>query len=320
MKNHAGGYSVSSLIILIVIMAYSPAGIPQAHSENAPVLKGKYLGQPTPGIKAVRFGSDIFVSGGGSFNLSFSPDDKELYYSFIKATEARPEPRYEIKGFMQVDGIWRGPETAAFSGTFSDVDITFSPDGRRLFFASERPHSESAGFDIYYLEKEEGGWSRPIYAGTEVNSMFGEVYPSLSRQGKLFFRSNRPGGFGDDDIYTAEWKGKTFTNVTNLGPAVNSEYHESNSFVAQDESYLLYVTNRPETGNRYVIYVSFQTGGGTWSPGVSLGDAVNSGDGAGAPTLSPDGKFLFFSRRGSDRGLYWISTEVIERLRPSREP
>jgi Tol biopolymer transport system component len=105
-------------------------------------------------------------------------------------------------------------------------------------------------------------------------------------------------------------------NVRNLGPDVNSEYGQSNSVIAWDESYILFVTSRPETGELPQTFVSFQIGNNTWTRAASIGDEVNTEDGAGAPTLSPDGKYLFFKRRYEpSRGLYWVSTEIIENLR-----
>ncbi len=287
-----------------------------SQTDNAPKFKGKYLGQKPPRLKAVKFNEGVLFGDKNSFNVSFSPDGKELFFSHYKGTPERPHPEYEVRYFRQVDGVWYGPEIAFFSGKYSDVDVTFSPDGKKLFFTSDRPHPKSADMDIYYLEKKENEWSQPIYAGTEVNTVHNEVHAVLSAKGTLFFASNRPGGFGDKDLYRAEWIEGKFTNVTNLGPEVNSEYLDSDCFVAQDESYIVFDTIRPEDGGQPQIYVSFQTGDNTWTKAVSLGETVNTKEGSSAPTLSPDGKYLFFKRRqGKDRGIHWISTEIIEDLK-----
>lgn len=279
-----------------------------------------YLGEEPPGATAKLFhGGRLVERPDGekrSFNLAFAPDGTELFFSYYKATEEKPHPEYEIKTIKRRDGVWLDPETAPFSGHYSDVDINFSPDGKHLFFCSDRPQPRSAGLDIYYLTKEDQGWSEPIYAGTEVNTMEGEVYPSLSSKNNLFFRSSRPGGSGGSDIYRAEWVDGEFVNVRNLGPNVNSPHGQSNSFIAADESFVLFVSARPESNDVYQIYVSFQIGDNEWTPAVRLGPEVNTAAGAGAPTLSPDGRFLFFKRRtGPERGLYWISSEIIQRYR-----
>lgn len=287
-------------------------------NEAGARLRGDYLGRTRPGTAAAIFDDGQITGDSRLFNLSFSPEDNELFFSYNKATPERPEPRYEIRTMKRVEDTWHGPEVASFSGTHSDVDITFSPDGTKLFFASERPHSKSAGMDIYYLERQEDGWSQPIHAGPEVNSMAGEVHAVLSSRGNLFFRSGREGGYGHADLYKAEWSDGTFRNVTNLGPEVNTEYMESDCFVAPDESFILFNTIRPEHDMKPQIYVSFRVSADRWSKGRSLGESVNSPDGTQGSTLSPDGKYLFYkSGQGEHRAVYWISSEVITRLRPN---
>ncbi len=283
-------------------------------------FEGPYMGQTPPGKTARLFaGGELVQRAYGekrSFNLAFSPAGTELFFSYNKSTDDNPEPEYEIKSFRTIGDTWIGPFTAPFSGIHSDVDINFSPDGEYLYFASDRHHPEGGGLDIYYMKKEGEGWSAPVFAGPEVNSVAGEVYPSMSEQGNLFFRSSRPGGYSDSDLYRAKWREGEFVNVRNLGPQVNSPYGQSNSFVAADESYILFVSRRPDGGDVYQIYVSFQIGDNQWTEAVLLGEEVNTPAGAGAPTLSPDGKYLFFKRRdGEERGLYWISARVIDEVR-----
>ncbi|UJH67518.1 hypothetical protein [Allomuricauda sp. SCSIO 65647] len=288
------------------------------HSQ---VKKDNYFGQKPPGLKAELFHDGKLVlhpkGENRSFNVSFSPDGKEMFFSYYKATEKNPDPTYEIKTFKLVNGKWIGPVTASFSGKYSDVDINFSPDGNYVFFASDRPQPNSAGLDIYYAIKTEGGWSEPMYAGTDINTNEGEVYPSVSKNRNVFFRSTRPGGYGDDDLYRAEWVNGNFINVKNLGPNVNSVYGESNSVIAPDESYILFCTSRPENDNIQQIYISFQIGENIWTKATPVGAEVNTKAGSSAPTLTADGKYLFFKKvKEPYRGIYWISTEIFEKLRP----
>ncbi len=318
----------AAVLFLLGNLAWSGCADPP--STEAAASGGDYFGEEPPGLEARIFaGGELTPDPLGeknSFNLAFSPDGQEMFFSYYKGTEEHPEPAYEIKTFKKRGDRWVGPTTAAFAGEYSDVDITFSPDGHTIFFASDRHNPETADLDIYYATRERGGWSEPIHAGPEVNSMDGEVYPSISENGNLFFRSERPDGFGSADLYRAEWIDGRFTNVRNLGPQVNTEHHESNSVIAADESFILFVTNRPAHEGIYHIYVSFQVGDNVWTPAVGLGPEVNSDAGAGTPTLSPDGHYLFFKKRqGPERGLYWISTEIIQQIRervlgPSKSP
>lgn len=281
----------------------------------------KYFGQKPPELKAELFhGGRLVEHEKGekrSFNIAFSPDGKEMFFSYYKGTEEKPYPEYEIKTFKLINNEWVGPKVASFSGVYSDVDINFSPNGKYVFFASDRPQQHSAGLDIYYSIKTASGWSEPIYAGTNINTTEGEVYPSVSEKKNVFFRSSRPGGYGGDDIYQAKWVNGNFVEVKNLGPNVNSTYGESNSVIAPDESYILFCTSRPESGNIQQIYISFQIGKNIWTEAVSIGPEVNTEAGAGSPTLTPDARYLFFKKTKKPyRGIYWISTKIFKELKP----
>ncbi len=300
-----------SLLTILIITV-------QAYAQDSKI---NYFGQKPPGLKAELFNGGGFVEHPRgekrSFNVSFSPDGTEMFFSYFKATKEKPEPAYEIKTFKFIDEEWMGPKTASFSGKYSDVDINFSPDGNYLFFASDRPQPNSVGLDIYYAIKTEGGWSEPIYAGTDINTAEGEVYPSVSKKKNVFFRSSRQGGYGGDDLYRAEWVNGNFINVKNLGPNINSVFGESNSVIAPDESYILFCTSRPESSNIQQIYISFQIGENIWTKATPLGTEINTEAGAGSPTLSPDAKYLFFKKaKKPHRGIYWISTKIFEKLKP----
>ncbi len=290
----------------------------QATESEIVIFSGDYLGKKLPGLTAEEFDSGQITGDTKSFNFSFSPDGNELFFSYNKSDKIHPDAGYEIKQMKRINNVWSTPQTAPFSGIHSDVDITFSPDGNKLFFASDRTDSEKKHTDIYFLEKTKDGWSQPKFVEGEVNSPDGdEIHASISRNGNLFYRSTKPGGFGGNDLYMAEYVDGKFINARNLGANINTEYMETDCFIAQDESYLLFNTKRPVDDNKYNIYVSFQLEKGKWSKAQPLGKDVTSIYGAIGSTLSADGKYLFFSsRRGDTRGKYWISTEIIERLRP----
>ncbi|MCK5146596.1 PD40 domain-containing protein [bacterium] len=243
-----------------------------------------------------------------SFNLAFSPDGTELFFSYIKRTEENPEPAYEIKTMKFIDGEWTYPETAHFSGKYSDVDVYFSPNGKYLFYMTDNPALDSLG-GIYYLTKTEKGWSEPGFTGKEVNVKW-EAYPSVSLKGNLFFQSHREGGYGEIDLYRADWINGKFRNVRNLGPIINSEHGDYHAAISPDESYIIFSSTKPHPDGERILLVSFQKGDNDWTEPQSLGVKVNNGS-AGGPTFSADGKYLFYKK---NEGIYWISTKFINSL------
>ncbi len=88
-------------------------------------------------------------------------------------------------------------------------------------------------------------------------------------------------------------------------------------YVAPDESYLVIYSTLPGNLGQGDLYVSFRRPDGAWTDLRNLGPAVNTPGYDFAPSLSPDGRFLFFTRdRGDSQGdVYWIPASVIQKLR-----
>ena len=91
-------------------------------------------------------------------------------------------------------------------------------------------------------------------------------------------------------------------------------------FISPSQEYLLVHTQNKENEQRKDadIYVCFKEKDETWTKPISFGNEVNSNVNEGCPSITPDGKYMFFGRDQEDgtANLYWVSTEVIENLRP----
>ena len=101
-----------------------------------------------------------------------------------------------------------------------------------------------------------------------------------------------------------------------MGDAVNTGEREFCPFIAPDESYLIFSRTVPEEKGRSDLFISFRGGDGKWSEAVNMGDTVNSLHNETSPVVTPDGRYLFFSRVSGDiNGVFWTSADVIEELR-----
>ena len=67
------------------------------------------------------------------------------------------------------------------------------------------------------------------------------------------------------------------------------------------------------------IYVCFKTEDDKWGTPINLGDQVNIDKIERFPTLSPDGKYLFFMRHTETQDFFWVSTEIFDELRKKEE-
>ena len=148
-----------------------------------------------------------------------------------------------------------------------------------------------------------------------------DTAPTLAEKGTLYFMSTRPGGQGQADLYRSVWKDGRFGSPENLGSPVNTADYESSPFIAPDESYLLFASDKPGGYGLSDLYVSFRNPDGAWGEPVNLGPTINEkGTVTRRPSVSPDGRFLFFLSGKTGRGdVYWVNSKVIHRLK-GRQP
>ncbi len=100
-----------------------------------------------------------------------------------------------------------------------------SHDGKRLYFASDKPDG-IGGLDIYYSNWRNGYWEDPVNLGPDVNTEGNESYPFISETGELFFASDGRGGLGGKDIFVTKQKANGWHTPVRLAAPVNSEYDD----------------------------------------------------------------------------------------------
>jgi hypothetical protein len=305
----------SLLITMVLVFATQAFATPDY--DNWPVVAGHYLGQQPPGTTAEIFAPGIISTDRIEINSVFTPDGEEFYF-----TTWDQETGTRIMVARQVDGQWTVPELASFSKDPSDVDPAISHDGQRVFFSTRRPRpgetrSREDGFDMWFADRDGSGWGESQYMGPVVNSGTSQVYPSVTRDGTLYFQAIRGGGYGKADIYRSRFLDGTYQMPENLGPVINSENYEGDVFIAPDEGYLIVSIYGREGGfGKGDLYISFHRPGGEWSPLKNMGSAINSDKRDFCPMVTPDGKYLFFSSKREGEGdIFWVDAKVIETLR-----
>ncbi|MFC2096455.1 hypothetical protein ACFLQ3_02000 [Bacteroidota bacterium] len=104
----------------------------------------------------------------------------------------------------------------------------------------------------------------------------------------------------------------SYIKVELLNTDINTGYHEFHPFIASDERFLIFDSNRPGGFGDYDIYVSFKNNN-EWSKPINMGSKINSEGYEGVATVSHDGKYLFFNR---NEDIYWVDAKIIEELKP----
>lgn len=122
-----------------------------------------------------------------------------------------------------VNGEWTNVERVPFaSDSYSTEHPALSPDGSKLYFASDMPGSIGS-FDLYVVDiQEDGSFGEPQNLGEKINTPHREQFPFISDENVLYFSSNGHPGFGNMDLFRTEVENGTYSEVQNLGGTINS--------------------------------------------------------------------------------------------------
>jgi WD40 repeat protein len=200
---------------------------------------------------------------------------------------------------------WSAPVNVGpiINSTFAEAGPAISKDGLSLYFHSDRPGGEgSTDFWVSQRASQDAPWGAPVHLGDVINTPNTEAVAALSRDEHwLFFTSDRPGGFGGNDIW-ASYRQHThdpldWQPAVNLGADVNSAFIDSApSYFANDDGgapQLFFHSSRPGGIGGTDIYVSELFPNGTFGPASLVVELSNPGV-EQHPSIRFDGLEIFF--------------------------
>jgi len=274
----------------------------------------------TPAMDAVKadftFGTPTVVpnvsSVWGDAHPSISADGRELYFESDRPG-GNGDGDIWVATRETIDDDWRTPVWLGTTVNSSSTDWypSVSADGLSLYFTSRRP-SGSGGTDIWVTIRKTTSdpWEPPVNLGSTVNKSGDEWESSISTDGlTLYFTCAWSGGSGTYDLWvtTRETKEAPWAPAENLGPTVNTSSGDAAPSISADGLTLFFCSSRPGGANdfnRYDLYVTRRSDTDAhWRESRKLGPPVNSSFADMCPSVSSDGRTLyFFSNRPGGPG------------------
>jgi len=287
----AAGWTLGSL--------YSPVDLAFLNSPDA------YLRQARPSMTRCLFAPGIVSTAESQHSTpAVSPDGREIFWTGI---ENGREPFFMIYFVKFEDGNWTDPQPAPFSGMVDTTNPFFSLDGTRLFYCQEGPD----GDDLMAVERTETGWSEPFSMGPVFHGI--HYQGSIAQDETIYFPVETSAN--NRDIFRSRFVDGQYQPRENLGPAINSLQDDSGPFIAPDESYLIISSNRPGGYGTKDLYISFRLADSVWTPPTNMGYIVNSGQHESWASVSPEGKYLFFTTSRDNGNTFWVSARIISLLK-----
>ncbi len=230
-------------------------------------------------------------------DFTVSPDGSEAYFT---RSHFDNKTRFIVRA-ENVSGEWTNPEIASFSGRFNDLEPFFSPDGNRIYFASNRTADQKGvkgDFDIWYVEREpDGAWSEAVRLDAPINTDGNEYFPAVAASGNLYFTAEREDSKGAEDIYLAAMRADgTFMAPVSISENVNSTAYEFNAYVGPDETLLIFSSfGRPDGQGGGDLYYSLKDANGGWGRAMNLGEDINSASLDYCPHYDAGNGVLYFT-------------------------
>ena len=271
----------------------------------------------TPAVEIVGE-AELFAPGIAStehsdIRLTISPDGRTALW-FSRDRPGGPGG-YDIWIARRTGTGWTAATPVSFNSPGRDFDPAFSRDGRSVFFCSDRPGGVGKD-DLCRVALTADGFGTPENLGPKVNSAASEYAPMLSPDGRrLLFSSDRPGGAGRHDLYTARSKGRGFTAAAPLPGAINTTADEFDASFLADSRTLVFARAPNMQDDRIDLFAAASRGGrydaGMILP-LTVNDPVRDSYGPMLDWSGPD-RLTFSGQRGGAQSmeLYRITYRLV---------
>ncbi|MFQ3251487.1 MAG: hypothetical protein ACI9O6_003337 [Glaciecola sp.] len=268
--------------------------------EESPIHEGYVFGQIPPGPTPEIFAPGIVnTKENREVEGMFGADMNTFYFirrPLGESSESNALTVIEYKGNQ-----W---QKSVVKQGLSEPSI--SPDGKIIYFKKE------------YIKRTSTGWSELKSLGTPFEDIQ-IMRLSSSSNGTYYFDTFTP-ELDAPLRYSRLIDGK-YEQPKSLGNQFAVGSYNAHPFIAPDESYIIFDSRRDGGYGSSDLFISFRTADGLWGPAINLGGKINTPSAENYPSVSPDGKFLFFDRRKNSENnqptvdIYWVDAQIIETLK-----
>lgn len=263
----------------------------QVIAADAAITQETYLGQKPPGLIPEVFAPNLLSTKHRDWSAFLSPNLKEFYFTRKDVTSKKWSlVVFKYKNKQWIESIV-GPRVGR---------PIFAPDGKIMHLGNK------------YMERTSTGWSKVKSLGPMFDRKdYGIMRLSSSRKGTYVFDDYK----NKDVIRISTIKNGKREAPKLLNKNINSGKWTAHPFIAPDESYLIFDSERADGFGDTDLYISFKQKDGSWGTAINMGAKINTNGAERAGYISPDGKYFFFN----SGVIHWVDAKIIETLRPKKQ-
>ncbi|WP_169305092.1 TolB-like translocation protein [Pedobacter cryotolerans] len=272
---------------------------PETKKSNSSIAENLYFGYQPPGLNPEVFVPKKGIAKDWKLGNEDSLDMEEFYFTYSGNDPFLPA----VVVYRQEENYYRASKYTFHHSGVKNSNILYSRHN--------------------YIERTGSGWSNLKSLGPMFDRKdLGIMVLSVSTNGTIVFDDYKT----DDGIRISRIKDGKREEPKLLGKEINSGKLVAHPFIAPDESYIIWDSEREDGYGKSDIYISFQQQDGSWGSAINMGGKINSELVENGAKLTPDGKYLLFGRSeekvkedGStywETKDYWVDAKIIEKLRP----
>ncbi|MFC1725662.1 hypothetical protein ACFL4T_08545 [candidate division KSB1 bacterium] len=219
----------------------------------------------------------------------FSTNGKKMFFSSKRPVKSNAETKGDLDIWtLEKNGDSWGEPVHLNSpiNTDKNEQITSISENGTIYLRTD--YEGRGKWAIYTSRLENGQYSATEKLGNNINCGYSEGNPFISGdESFLLFKSNRPGGYGNSDLYVSFWqKDNTWGEPVNLGAKINSPEYELEPRLSPDGKYLFFSSFRKHDPEIFT--------------GKSYKELLR----------------IYRSPLNGYATLYWVDAGIIEKLRP----
>ncbi|RLD41218.1 MAG: hypothetical protein DRI86_13770 [Bacteroidetes bacterium] len=307
---------------------------------KSPKIDRRFQDAINQGVERAYYGIDMMkkpvafnpINLGTSINTSndeyintISTDEATMVFTRKLLKRGREGVREEEDFYKSVknrEGNWGKAHrmNSNFNTHGNEGAMSISPDQSELVFTACYREDGYGRCDIYYSKKVGKSWTVPNNMGGQVNTGTWESNACLSSDGKtLFYVSNRAGGSGNSDIWTAErLSDGSWGKVRNLGSVINSKGAEMTPFIHPDGKTLYFASDGRMGMGGFDFFYSKKNSKGQWTEPVNMGYPINDYKDQMGILINSTGNMAYISsgKKGGMGGYDIYSFDLYDEARP----
>ncbi|PCJ94744.1 MAG: hypothetical protein COA50_10125 [Flavobacteriaceae bacterium] len=290
-------YLILFFTLVFIVLFYS-CDSKKSEESNSSIEENIYFGYKPPGLTPEIFIPKKNTSQDWKLGNEDSLDMQEFYFTY-----SRNDP------FQSAVIVYRNEGNSYRVNKYS---FKHNPGNSNILYSRHN-----------YIERTDSGWSKIKSLGPMFDRKdWGIMVLSVSSKGTFVFDDYK----SNDVIRISRVIDGKREEPKLLSKHINSGKWTAHPFIAPDESFLIWGSEREDGYGLSDNYISFQQQDGSWGPAINMGDKINSELVENGARLTPDGKYLLFGRSeekvredGStywETTKYWVDAKIIEQLRP----